>query len=162
MNLLQKQSLDVVVIKTNNDFATVTCKVPNYMGMPEIGEAIRTVPFDLVVGGISTKWIVLFYLKGQYDFGIASEDFRAYVKLISCNKTEVETIRMTINIYLQKVPMSSSKRYECLASRDDESVSVFTKCKNWTGPFRLQRHEDNDTSTGNLKMECVFKAPSND
>lgn len=156
MTFRQKRNFEVVAIKTNDNFAAITCKIPNYMDMIAIGESITTEPFDLTVGGFITKWVIFFYPKGQYDFGKASKDCRVYVKLISCDNTEVETIKMNIKTHLQTMPMSS------LSTRsisNDDGVCVFTindKCNNWAGPFGLQ-HEDNDTSTGNLIVEYVFK-----
>lgn len=157
MSFRQKKNLQIHKIKTNNDFAAVTCKITNYMDKIEIGESITTEPFDLTVGGFITKWKIFFYPKGQYDYGKASKDYRVYVKLISCDNAEVETIKLIIKIHWQTMQMSSLPKRS--VSHDD-GVSMFIindKRNSWAGPFRLQ-HEDNDTSgtTGNLIMECVL------
>lgn len=84
MPFQQKQNPEVVEIKTTDNFAAITCKIPT---MIEIGESITTKPFDLTLGDSITKWSILFYPKGQYDFGKASKDCRVYLKMISCNNT---------------------------------------------------------------------------
>lgn len=115
---------------TRNNIVFVTCIINNYNSIIKrivIGEYITTSqPFDLNFSDFTSKWILIFYAKGQYDYGIPSENCRFYIKMVSCNKSN-RMLKMKINICIKS--SSTVKEFEFIQNDN---------YKNWVGPLQME------------------------
>lgn len=156
-----KRNIDDISVQINENTANVVCKMANCKDMIkniQIGESITTnEAFDMNFNGFASTWKIIFYPKGQYDFGQASEDTRVYIKLISCDKSEIKA-----NICIYLISPSSFPSISSVSQHKDVMFIVNDKCRNWAGPFTLDLIDDEDTAGDNLQIKILIKIISND
>lgn len=134
-------------IKPGSKIVSVVCDIPNYTYVSkriEIGQFISTHAFDVNFSNFTSKWTLIFYPKGQYDYGFASKNCRAYLKMNTCNKSH-QIIKMKINICVKS------------SSSTIESEFLFNdKNRNWSGPFLMDSIKEVEIDD-NLKITCNFE-----
>lgn len=156
--MISKHSIVVEDIQTTPNFVMISCTIPNYkciIKRVQVGESISTSePIHINLAGFTSKWKIIFFPKGQFDFGVASENSRAYIKLMSCDMPE---IKFNIKIHLR----SSTA---LLSSSQNDDLSVFAvndNTRSWAGPFQLKFVEEDDMLDDILGMKCAFKLIKN-
>ncbi|XP_037030131.1 uncharacterized protein LOC119069992 [Bradysia coprophila] len=157
------KSFKVGDIQINDDYAMVRCKIPNYKDIRryvQIGESITTKDhFDLDFKGCRSKWKMIFYPNGQYDFGNPSNDCRLYLMLTSCEKT---VLKMNIQAYMTKKSLRSQTDIT-VSSNASESVFVASdKLRNWAGPLILSQNNEINKESEMLFIRCTFRLLSYD
>lgn len=140
------------------DFAVVTLKMSNYkdtMAYLEIGQLIETSePIEINLPGFNSKWQIIFFPKGQYEFGVASDDCRLYIKLIYCNKNVVK--------FHTKTFLLSSSTMRSSSFNKNITLHVNDKRRNWAGPIQLHSLNSDDYLNDELMIKLGIKIISNE
>lgn len=152
--------INVTHVRQRNKLACVTCTVLNYKEIVkciDIGQSITTKEsFDLKFSDFDAQWILIYYPKGQYDFGVASNNCRVYVKMLSCDKSD-QVLRMNIKVALHSSPI-------ILDSHPIKNPSEFipnVNRKTWAGPFEVDLMKGMQLKDS-LTIKCYFEVISND
>lgn len=146
--------INVEKVTASETLAMVICTIPNYKYLikhVQVGESIATnEPFEMNYPGFSSKWKIIFFPRGQFDFGLPSDDCRAYVKLISCDRMD---LKVKVKIFL----LSSSVVASVSNNQDVSMFAVNDNKRNWAGPFHLQSITGDKLTDDTLTLKCSFK-----
>lgn len=142
-----------------NNEATIICKIPRINAIRnflQIGESMSTEDiFDIDFNGLATKWKIIFYPKGQYDFGRPSKDCRLYVMLMSCEK---DVVKMDIKARLIFSTPSRSTQDNTVPSFPIEHLFITNdKRSNWAGPLTMRTFEDDFTRSDCLMIKLTIR-----
>lgn len=151
MNPGHNKNIDVPEICVRNKVAFINCKIPKYKDIIkriEIGEYITTThPFDILFQDFTSKWTIFLFPRGQYDYGIASENIRVYIKNLSYEKPFYEQM-LKINICIKSSVTEYSSNPREFAFNDSSYQCV--------GPFQIESIKDNELNE-NLTISLTFE-----
>lgn len=142
MNSEQNKNIIVPHSFIRNNTAFVTFNIPNYSTIMKgivIGEYLSSIkPFDLNFADFPSKWKLIFYPKGQYDYGKSSNNCRLYMKMLSCNKSD-RMLKISISV------KSTTKEFV---------LDFNNNHKNWVGPFQTKIL---NVVCDALTIQCTFE-----
>lgn len=155
--------LDITNILSFEHYATVFCDIPRFKAVRnyiQTGESIATKDFKLNFKGYGeTNWKIIFYPKGQYDFGMPSDDLRAYVMSVSC---ETVTVRMIIQVFVTVKSMESDNGNTLSSSPSETRFYRDDQVRNWGGPYIMKFPRADIEAAEFVSIKCLFRLLEDD